>query len=161
MSWGNVGKFFKDNADWLIPTAIGGYDAVQRGKEGARARNLEDEGLALAREQWADRAPFRNYALQGLQALGTPLQTGSLFRDMGNPYSATYADMHGQDLGAQLMPQNTPAAPAPAPSPVANGGPMTPDQVADAQRRQDFRNQTQNRVRPPGMPYEPLPGMPR
>jgi hypothetical protein len=161
MSWSNIGKFFKDNADWLVPTAIGGYDAVQRGREGARARDLEDQGIALEREQWADRKPFRDYALSGLQALGTPMQTGALFRDMGNPYSATFADMHGQDIGASLAPQMPAPQQNAAPAPVAPGGPMSPDQMADAQRRQDFRNQTQNRIRPPGMPYEPLPGMPR
>lgn len=157
MGFGDAFKWMGRNASWLLPTAIGGYDAIQRGREGARARDLEDEGLALSREQWAERAPFRQYALSGLQALGTPQQTQVLFQDLGNPYSATFAEMHGRDLGAELMPQAPSAAPPPSTvTPIGAAGDGRP--MTDAERQMLAERQRNmnpgSPLRAPGVPWQ-------
>lgn len=87
----------------LIGLGLGAYGAYQGAKQQRKADQLNDRSLAMSEEQYADRAPFRQYATQGLSQLGARDSSG-IFGDPGNPYAA--ARDYTTDMGAQ---QFTPA----------------------------------------------------
>lgn len=147
----------------LIGLGIGGYSVYQGAQQSKKAGQLSDEAIGVARDQWADRKPFRDMALRGAQSMG-PVDSSGLFMDSGNPYASQYAAMHSRDLGAEMMGNMagggaTPSQGVPI-GETGDGRGMTPNEKELAQNMYNFRAQEQNPIRPPGMPYNPLPGMP-
>jgi hypothetical protein len=87
------------------PLALGAVSAYQGAKQQGRADDYMDASLDFAREQYADRQPFRDAAQRELAA--PPADLSWMGADQGNPYGAQYA------------------APAPAPRPAATPGPVS------------------------------------
>lgn len=113
----------------LIGLGLGAYGAWQGGKQQKKANDFNDRALAMSEAQFAERAPFRQFALQGLRQLG-PRDTSSLFADAGNPFAA--ARDYTQDFGAQSF---SPMVTAPAGVPGGSAPPGLPDMVMANGRR--------------------------
>lgn len=88
--WGKVGGWFKDNADWLVPGAIGLWSANESGKQTDKADKYNEQALQFEMQKFLETEPFRRYAMASLGNSSRPMDTSGLFRDAGNPYSASY-----------------------------------------------------------------------
>jgi len=120
-----------DYGKW-IGLGLTGYGVYQGAKQSGRANDLQGQSQQQSEEQWRDRAPFRQMALQGVQNASTPVDSAGLFQDAGNPYSQSFAGMHSRDLGAEMAgPAITPPAPPPT---TPDGRPMAPLPSAEAER---------------------------
>lgn len=84
------------------PTAVSLGAAVASGKSQGKANDLTDKGLAQAQQQYDDRLPFRQFALQGINAANARVDSGSLFNNKANPFSKAHD--WSQDLGAGRQP---------------------------------------------------------
>lgn len=78
--------FLKEHWDELLKAGIiiaGGREAIQNSQ---KANELMEQGLGMAKEDYASRAPFREAGRQNMLDPRTP-DLSSIFADPGNPYA--------------------------------------------------------------------------
>lgn len=149
-------------ADWAKifeiggPLVASGLDFIGNRSAAREAGQWQDRAVRMAEQEYGDRRPFREQALQGLAASNAPVDSASLFNDPGNPYSAQFD--FTRDLGANRLSAPSSSGPtgASAPGglgPIEDGGPMSDQQREFIRNRQAFTDQQYSPVRPPGMPY--------
>lgn len=87
----------------IATVGMSAYNALNAGKQQGKADKLSQQALDISKQQYAERSPFRQMALNGINAANAPVNSASIFQNKSNPFSAAHD--YTQDLGANRTPQ--------------------------------------------------------
>lgn len=95
----------------LIPLGASLISGIMGASKAKKADKAAKDALTFKQRQYAERAPFRQYALQGLGQMGKPIDSSFIFQNKANPFSR--GRDFSRDLGAEMRaPMVRPQAPA-------------------------------------------------
>lgn len=121
-------ELIKKYGPTVAQVIIGGAGAYEAYQNSQKANELLNEGLNMAREDYASRQPYRDAGMLGMLDPRTP-DLSSLFANSGNPYAkGRVVPVVGNRIpaSATLPPLSSSGAPSPPTQPVTQPFGITP-----------------------------------
>lgn len=86
--------FLGDNWKDVLGAVATGYGIYNQAQQQGKANRLSDEGIALSKQQWADREPMRKAFSGNFNKMPSQPDLTSTFADASNPfYEASHAEL--------------------------------------------------------------------